>query len=458
MPALPARNIVKVDRKGRAAILADGTPVAFDDLSGGETLKALALLFPSSGIKWNAVPMSARLSALCFNLRPWSTIEARFPSTCGTCGASIPVGTPLRYSGKGAPVTCSRCSPPADWIYLTPADQVEQEAPQVEQEATQDSPKLSPTAPQAKGADALASALLSAIEQVASSAVNEEQVRSIVGDAVAAAVEEATRDLRPHVTEVRIGERPVVKVEGRQHACFSDLLAMVQAGTTPYLVGPPGTGKTTLAEQVAKALNVPFYSLSCGPTTPTSRLWGFTDANGAYRETDLRKAYEGGGVFLLDETDNGHPGTLAEFNQAMANGHASFPDRMVGRHGDCILMGAANTFGTGPNAMFVGRNALDLATLDRFTMLEVGIDEALETDLATARAPQHAEAWLRIVRKVRANVAEHALRIVVSPRASIDGAALLAAGFTTDRVVNMRLLRGVDADQRRKALAGTGLS
>lgn len=169
--------------------------------------------------------------------------------------------------------------------------------------------------------------------------------------------------------------------------------------------------------------------------------------------TEWRRVYENGGVFLFDEIDNGHPGIIAELNAALANGVCAFPDAMVKRHVDCLIVAAANTYGTGPNRQFVGRNTLDAATLDRFVMVEVGIDEELERELVLAEIPggeEKAEKWLDQVRRYRRNVERHGLHVVISPRASIEGARLIGLGFSVDEVVGMRVLRGLTADVQQK--------
>jgi hypothetical protein len=43
---------------------------------------------------------------------------------------------------------------------------------------------------------------------------------------------------------------------------------------------------------------------------------------------------------------------------------------------------AANTYGTGADALYVGRNQLDAATLDRFYVVEMDYDRKLEAKLA----------------------------------------------------------------------------
>ena len=55
---------------------------------------------------------------------------------------------------------------------------------------------------------------------------------------------------------------------GRTHRQFEELLAWVDAGCFPFLIGPAGSFKTSAAAKVAEALGRPFHmdSMSEGKT------------------------------------------------------------------------------------------------------------------------------------------------------------------------------------------------
>jgi cobaltochelatase CobS len=147
---------------------------------------------------------------------------------------------------------------------------------------------------------------------------------------------------------------------------------------------PPAPAKSMLAKHAAEALGLPFQALSLGPTTPMSKVFGYFDAHGHYHDTPFRRAFEHGGVMLLDELDNGHPGLLGELNQALAPRARAFADGMVTAHDDFRLVATANTYGTGGDRQYVGRQVLDAATLDRFVMIDVPIDPLLEQRIVPA--------------------------------------------------------------------------
>lgn len=231
------------------------------------------------------------------------------------------------------------------------------------------------------------------------------------------------------------------------HKSFGTLLKMVGAGLHAYLPGPAGSGKSTAGEQVADKLGLEFYCQSVGQQTTQSHLLGYMDANGNYVTTTFRKAFEEGGVFLLDEVDAGNANVLTVLNSALANGLCSFPDGMVRMHANFRCIAAANTFGTGADRQYVGRNQLDAASIDRFAFLEWGYDEELELQIASNQE------WTRFVQRVRRVVSDLKIRHVVSPRASINGSKLLAAGMDRASVEESTIWKGMDPATRAKVVA-----
>jgi cobaltochelatase CobS len=272
---------------------------------------------------------------------------------------------------------------------------------------------------------------------------------------VRAEIEAQLPGLLPEPVQVLLPEAPrPIDIEGAAHHILPDLLLALRAHCHVLLVGPAGTGKSMLAKQAAEGLGLGFHALSLGPTTPMSKVFGYYDAHGNYHGTPFRRAFEEGGVMLLDELDNGHPGLLGELNQALALRVCAFADKMVTAHPDFHLIATANTFGTGGDQRYVGRQSLDAATLDRFTMIEVPIDPKLERRLAHAHAPSKSNEVKRLLKEVQRlrGIAERKhLPLVFSPRASIDGAKLLEAGATYQQALEWRVLRGL-SDAHRNAL------
>lgn len=240
--------------------------------------------------------------------------------------------------------------------------------------------------------------------------------------------------------EVRNLDANTGKNMGVQHKQFETLLKCLTARTHVYVVGPAGSGKTVAAEKCAAALDLQFGCMSVGPQSTQSHIMGYMDATGKYVETEFRRRYEQGGVFLFDEIDAGNPAVLTCINSAIANDVCSFADKMVPKHKDFLIIASGNTFGRGANRDYVGRNQLDAATLDRFVVIDWDYDEELERNLVSNTA------WVNSVQATRAAVEELKVRMIVSPRASIYGAQLLAAGLTEDVVEEMVIWKGVDPE------------
>ncbi|MGW4490343.1 AAA family ATPase [Amycolatopsis sp. NPDC004368] len=277
---------------------------------------------------------------------------------------------------------------------------------------------------------------------------------SRVRSAVQAAAEKELARYSPTVVSVVLPSGRPIELAEDTHAVLPEVLVALHARCHVLLVGPAGTGKSMLAKHCAQALGLPFQALSLGPTTPMSKVFGYYDADGTYHDTPFRRAFEHGGVLLLDELDNGHPGLLAELNQALALGVCAFADRMVTAHPDFRLVATGNTHGTGGDRQYVGRQTLDSATLDRFVVLDVPIDEGLEERVALCHAPSHpgeVEELVASIRQLRATALAKKLPVILSPRASIDGAKLLEAGAGVEPVMRGRVIRGL-SDAHRAAL------
>jgi hypothetical protein len=264
-------------------------------------------------------------------------------------------------------------------------------------------------------------------------------------DAVQGMIDKAMSNIKaPLPTEIVIksdGKETVIPT-GLHHKDLPKLIRELKTGNNIMLVGPAGSGKTTLAHQCSEALGVAFYFN--GAISSEYKLTGFMDAQGRIVSTAFRKAYENGGLYLFDEIDASMPDALLAFNAALANGHMDFPDGAINRHKDFYCIAAANTFGKGADRVYVGRNQLDAASLDRFAMICIDYDESLERALAGN------DNWTDKVQRVRKAVYEHKIRHVISPRASINGAKSLASGASEHDVMEMHIWKGLDADSVKK--------
>ena len=138
---------------------------------------------------------------------------------------------------------------------------------------------------------------------VAQASLDAATIERIRQDAINAAVA-AVEQHRPVRIEIKQGSTIRVLPNAHRHAVFADVLAALSVRENVYLVGPAGSGKTTIAAQAAESLELPFYST--GAVGMAYQLQGFINAEGKYMETDLYRAYVNGGVFLYPPTKK-HP-------------------------------------------------------------------------------------------------------------------------------------------------------
>lgn len=299
-------------------------------------------------------------------------------------------------------------------------------------------PAPAPAAPATNDvAAAIAAAIAAALAGLQTGAGTDEA-------AVIALIAKHSRHLTVTI-ETKEPQPPRTLPDEARHAVFADVLRLVARNVNIFLVGPAGCGKTTLAEQVARALGLDFYFT--GAISSEYKLSGFIDAQGRIVSTPFRNAYQNGGLFLFDEIDGSLPGAVMSFNAALANGHADFPDKNICRHADFRVIGAANTFGAGADRLYVGRNQLDASTLDRFFMLPMAYDDDLEAAIVGDRDTY---GWLDRVRAVRRAVATLKLRHIVSPRSTLHGLTALEAGVSRKTVEAGTIFKSLDKPTIRK--------
>ena len=94
---------------------------------------------------------------------------------------------------------------------------------------------------------------------------------------------------------------------------------------------------------------------------------------------------------------------------------------------------------------------MDMATLDRFSNILMGYDEDLERSVAGN------DLWVDYVQAARRAVEHHKMRHVISPRASIKGAKMLAAGQAFSKVADKLIWnKGFSATDKQKIMDDIG--
>ena len=287
---------------------------------------------------------------------------------------------------------------------------------------------------------ALAGAIMATLAAFPGGIPNEAILRHIAADELRRIIDQ----IPPRRIEIVTPERSTV-IDSTVHYLTETILKIVALKHPVMLVGPAGCGKTTIGEHVAKALGLPFYITNT--ITDTHQLTGFVDGYGKYHSTPFRHAFEFGGVWIADEIDAWEAAALLAANSALANGYCMFPDNdnPIMRHPDFRMIATANTFGTGADRIYIGRNELDGASLDRFAVIEVDYDLTLERMFANGN-----DRWLEHVWSIRKQVNELKIRHVVSSRAITMGAAALDAGLPWEECEKIYLFKGMSERDRDK--------
>jgi len=288
--------------------------------------------------------------------------------------------------------------------------------------------------------NATANQVAAAITQLLVGGQNNADVQEIAKQAARDAIAEASRDGSLTMTvEIQRPDKTkfVLPKDQALHSSFDDVMKAITVGESPLLKGPAGTGKSMLAKQVADALNMRFLHMSLSGGTGEHHFVGtrLPNRSGEFEHvgTPFLDAFENGGVMLLDEMDACDENVLLAINNGLANGELPVPGRdakpYATKHEDFRLIAAANTWGSGPNAMYAGRNQLDAATLDRFMLIEVDYDRTLEKSLVPD-FPLLVMAWHKL--RDQANKAQ--LRRVVSMRGLLRYAKMTRAyDWTADK-------------------------
>ena len=162
------------------------------------------------------------------------------------------------------------------------------------------------------------------------------------------------------------------------HYKYEEVKTLIDNNINVLLQGPAGSGKSTLLAQVIKDLGYDMFSITMTRQTTQSNLLGFISVTGNYIPSQLRKAVEFGGVFILEELDATDPNVVLCLN-TLENGYLAFPDGLVDVHENFRLCATANP--SNEHHAYTGRSTLDASTLDRFDIVDIPRDEALELSI-----------------------------------------------------------------------------
>lgn len=230
------------------------------------------------------------------------------------------------------------------------------------------------------------------------------------------------------------------------HENFEHLLKMVGAGINVALVGEAGSGKSTAAEQCARALGLDFYPVSFHAKMTSTDLRGYMDAKGDYNESAMYRAFKLGGLLCLDEFDRSNTEVVVSLNNLLAGASYLFPNNeLVKKHEDFRVVACQNTTGSGGSKQYAAAQRQDASTLNRFVTIPWDIDNAMERKIA-GDTP-----ITTIVQMIRSKAKELGMDVVISPRQSIHANTLVDMGYSTTQAIDYAIT-GMMADDVRKRL------
>lgn len=242
------------------------------------------------------------------------------------------------------------------------------------------------------------------------------------------------------------GKKTTTKTDSVLDPNFENILHLVAAHENVYLYGPAGSGKNTIAEQIAEALGVEFYYQNTLVTK--FDVSGYKNAQGEYEETPFYKAWKNGGLFFADELNNSTAEAIIALNAALANGYYTFPNsgEKVAKHPDFYCIAAGNTNGQGATEEYCGRYQMDESSRDRFAFIEIGYNAKVEESICGGHLD-----ILDFVRDLRSVTKSLQIKLICGYRAISRLAKFY--DMSTKFVLDSFIFKGISKDDIREIAA-----
>lgn len=242
------------------------------------------------------------------------------------------------------------------------------------------------------------------------------------------------------------GKKTTTKTESVLDPNFENILHLVAAHENVYLYGPAGSGKNTIAEQIAEALGVEFYYQNTLVTK--FDVSGYKNAQGEYEETPFYKAWKNGGLFFADELDNSTAEAIIALNAALANGYYTFPNssEKVAKNPNFFCIAAGNTNGQGATEEYCGRYQMDESSRDRFAFIEIDYNKKVEESICGGHLD-----ILDFIRDLRSVAKSLHIKLICGYRAISRLAKFY--DMSTKFVLNSFIFKGLSVDDIREIAA-----
>ena len=222
------------------------------------------------------------------------------------------------------------------------------------------------------------------------------------------------------------------------------------------IVGPAGNGKTSTAEMALQANDINYYIMNCTDRTEVSDLIGGDKIRAGgeeFVEGIVLKAFREGKGVILDEADALDPRVMMSLQTALLDPGPDGTSRFIALPSGekvypadkCPILMTLNTFGTGANRQYNGRNKLDSASIDRLTVISTGFEN--ETAILKGRGYDSMLAS-RIVgwaQQIRIKIDEAGLPLILSPRTMLKIAQCVKqAGWELEEAIKWEYFEAID--------------
>lgn len=219
------------------------------------------------------------------------------------------------------------------------------------------------------------------------------------------------------------------------------------------VIGPKGSGKTTLEQQIAARMRLPWFRVNCRDDMDSSTLLGTPNLSGGsldWTDGPLPLLGMHGGLLTVDEQSAAPAGVALVLQAPLEpNGPIYIPDKPKGQryikpHPWFRIAATDNTQLQGDTTgRYAGTKVQNEALIDRF-LTTVKLDYLSETHeraIVTSRVPSLPSDWLdkmmEVVRLIRRAADTDALNFSISPRGIITWAE--DAVYWGDIAVSFRL-------------------
>lgn len=229
------------------------------------------------------------------------------------------------------------------------------------------------------------------------------------------------------------------------------------------LVGPTGNGKTTTAVKAQEALGVQYVVIDMNEfITPEELIGGFSydpEKGRVWVDGTVTYAFRNGMNIIINEFDAANPRAVMCLQSVLQDPgtqgvgrYVTIPGSEEDRvypQGPCTVIVTMNTYGTGATRSYVGRNAADAATMDRFAFISTIYENEDKILVARGFKARTAKALIDWATNKRKIIDENALKLNISPRVLMRMAHLIEArDMTLPQAAESQFLSRVAVEDR----------